>query len=191
MDSLFWLHSLVCWIHTKQVWQLVVYSGNMCLNCFMGWIWLIDDLLIWCYSPLSSRLTALACDSTWVTSFLWCLFEYPPKWCTYSAGMAGATWNCCRLSTISVYSIQPCSIHFTQSHICKVYACLAVTCHLHFWQNYRDLLCATVVTRGVERIPKYECGCWQLGWCSASINIHKHFPEQTTTATLPWSDQHI
>ena len=31
-----------------------------------------------------------------------------------------------------------------QSHIRKVYACLAVTCHLHFWQNDRDLLCATV-----------------------------------------------
>ena len=40
----------------------------------------------------------------------------------------------------------PC--HFMQSHIRKVYACLAVTCHLHFWQNDRDLLRATAVTRG-------------------------------------------
>ena len=30
----------------------------------------------------------------------------------------------------------------------KVYVCLAVTCHLHFWQNDRDFLRATVVTRG-------------------------------------------
>ena len=30
----------------------------------------------------------------------------------------------------------------------KVYACLPVTCHLHFWQNDRDFLRATVVTRG-------------------------------------------
>ena len=29
-----------------------------------------------------------------------------------------------------------------------MYACLAVTCHLHFWQNDRDILRATVVTRG-------------------------------------------
>ena len=43
-----------------------------------------------------------------------------------------------------------------QSHIRKVYACLAVTCHLHFWQHDRDLLRATAVTRGVERIPKSE-----------------------------------
>ena len=35
-----------------------------------------------------------------------------------------------------------------QIHIRKVYACLAVTCHLHFWQNDRDDLCATAVTRG-------------------------------------------
>ena len=36
---------------------------------------------------------------------------------------------------------------FNKSHIRKVYACLAVTCHLHFWQNDRDFLRATVVTR--------------------------------------------
>ena len=37
---------------------------------------------------------------------------------------------------------------FNKSHIRKVYACLAVTCHLHLWQNDRDFLRATVVTRG-------------------------------------------
>ena len=37
---------------------------------------------------------------------------------------------------------------FNKSHIRKVYACLAVTCHLHFWQNDRDFLRATAVTRG-------------------------------------------
>ena len=37
---------------------------------------------------------------------------------------------------------------FNKSHIRKVYACLAVTCHLHSWQNDRDFLRATVVTRG-------------------------------------------
>ena len=44
------------------------------------------------------------------------------------------------------YNHAPC--HFMQSHIRKVYACLAVTCHLHFWQNGRDLLRAAAVTRG-------------------------------------------
>ena len=39
------------------------------------------------------------------------------------------------------YNHAPC--HFMQSHIRKVYVCLAVTCHLHFWQNDRGLLRAT------------------------------------------------
>ena len=43
------------------------------------------------------------------------------------------------------YNDAPC--HFMQSHIHKMYACLAVTCHLHLWQNDRDLLHATAVTR--------------------------------------------
>ena len=69
------------------------------------------------YSPLSSRLTAvLACDSTWVNSFLQrvFVFEYPPKWCTYSAGMAGATRNCCHLGAFCVH-------HTTMLHVtsCK------------------------------------------------------------------------
>ena len=47
-----------------------------------------------------------------------------------------------------------CVHHATMLHatsckdIRKVYACLAVTCHLHFLQNDRDLLRATAVTRG-------------------------------------------
>ena len=33
----------------------------------------------------------------------------------------------------------------------RVYACLDVTCHQHFWQNNQSLLCTTAVTQGVER----------------------------------------
>ena len=51
--------------------------------------------------------------------------------------MAGAIWNCCHLGAF-------CTPH-------KVHACLAVTCHLHFWQNNRDLLRDTAVTRGWKR----------------------------------------
>ena len=38
--------------------------------------------------------------------------------------------------------------YFVQNHIHKVHVCLAVTCHLYFWQNDWDVLCATAVTRG-------------------------------------------
>ena len=40
----------------------------------------------------------------------------------------------------------PAQCHFMQSHILQVLACLAVTCHLHFWQSDLDLSRATAVT---------------------------------------------
>ena len=96
----------------------------------------------------------LACNSTWVISFFRVFsssffpnFIYPPKWCTYSAGMAGATWNCCCLGTFCVHHT-PMHHDFMQSHIHKVHACLAITCHLHFSQTDQDLLHATAVTQG-------------------------------------------
>ena len=66
--------------------------------------------------------------------------------------MVGPTWNCCRLGASSVCTIQPCATlkcYFIQSRIGSVqYASLAVTYHLHFWQNDWDLLRAAAVTRG-------------------------------------------
>ena len=46
----------------------------------------------------------------YMTSFIARFFEYPLKWCTYSTGMAGATWNCSRLGANPMYTIQPCSM---------------------------------------------------------------------------------
>ena len=42
----------------------------------------------------------------------------------------------------------PVYSHFVRCHICRVPVCLAVTCHLHFWQNDKDLSRANAVTRG-------------------------------------------
>ena len=60
-----------------------------------------------------------------------------------------------------MYTIQLCTMshHFMQSHICRMHACLAVTCHLHFWQNNGDLLFATEVT---------PC----MNSCRCSDNLH-------------------
>ena len=41
------------------------------------------------------------------------------------------------VSVRSVYTVQPCTM---SHHICRVHVCLAVTCHLHFWQNDQDHL---------------------------------------------------
>ena len=51
----------------------------------------------------------------------------------------------------SVYTMQPCTslqCHFIRCYIRGVHVCLAVSCHLHFWQNDWGLLRATAVTRG-------------------------------------------
>ena len=53
-------------------------------------------------------------------------------------------------------------------------ACLGVTCHLHFWQNDRSLLCATVVTQG-----------WNGHWIKSAHKLdsgEENFP--TTTAGI-------
>ena len=68
-----------------------------------------------------------------------------PELC--SNGLLLLSW--CLMSSDVVWHIRdklwPMPKH---GSIRKVYACLAVTCHLHFWQNDRDFLRATVVTRG-------------------------------------------
>ena len=73
-------------------------------------------------------------------------FEYPPKWWTCSA----VTWLVPRetaaVSARSVYTIQPCTI--SRHFIAWVRACLALTCHLHFWQNDWVLVHAIAVTQG-------------------------------------------
>ena len=117
---------------------------------------LIDWLMIAyiaLFSALLSRLTALACGSTWVTSFFIAFFFFFFFLIHRSGVLTALAWLVAH-ETAAVwaqvlctpYNHAPC--HFMQSHICKVYACLAVTCHLHFWQNDRDLLRATAVTRG-------------------------------------------
>ena len=105
------------------------------------------------FSALLSRLTALACGSAWVTSFIARFFLFLFLNIHRSGVLTALAWLVPH-ETAAVAAQVLCTpykhalCHFMQSHILKVYACLAVTCHLHFWQNDRDLLRATVVTRG-------------------------------------------
>ena len=112
---------------------------------------LIDWLMITyiaLFSALLSRLTVLACGSAWVTSFIARFLNI------HRSGVLTALAWLVPHETAAIsaqvlcmpYNHAPC--HFMQSHIRKVYACLAVTCHLHFWQNDRDLLRTTAVKRG-------------------------------------------
>ena len=67
-------------------------------------------------------------------------------------------WSCCHLSAHSVCTIQPCTSlqHFMHSHIWRVHVCLAVTCHLHFWQNHWGPLQATALTQGWNGRPTVQ-----------------------------------
>ena len=100
------------------------------------------------FSAILSRLTALACGSAWVTSFIARFLNI------HRSGVLTALALLVPHETAAVSAHVLCIpynhalCHSMQSHIRRVYACLAVTCHLHFWQNDRDLLRATVVTRG-------------------------------------------
>ena len=49
---------------------------------------------------------------------------------------------------LASHSMSPVYSITVQSHMRKVYTCLAVICHLHFWQNDRDLWHTTTVTWG-------------------------------------------
>ena len=106
------------------------------------------------FSALLSRLIALACGFTRLTSFIarflfcFCFLNIHRRgvltalaWLVPHETAAVSAQVLC-----TPYNHVPC--HFMQSHIRKVYACLAVTCHLHLWQNDRDILRATAVTRG-------------------------------------------
>ena len=139
----------------RQVAVHITIPTNTCNTSYDSDIYLYILLLITFiqrYSPLSSRLTALACDSTWVNSFYSAFLNIRHRsgvltalaWLVPQESAARESQS--RRVLCTPYSHAPC--HFMQSHIRKVYACLAVTCHLRFWQDDRGLLRATAVTRG-------------------------------------------
>ena len=112
-----------------------------------------------CWSLLYSAIIRSWADSLhshvilheWLAVYNVFLNIHGRKWCTYSASMADATWNCCHLSMFCVHHANHAPHHFMQCHILEVHAYLAVTCHMHFWQNDQDPLHATAVARGWNR----------------------------------------
>ena len=62
--------------------------------------------------------------------------------------LAGAT---CRNAAVSAHVLCTPFNHALVYSIISIkatYVCLAVTCHMHFWQNGRYLVCATAVKQG-------------------------------------------
>ena len=143
-------YTLVCFVSSSIFFLIIKKEGNteICLfRAFFFFFWLMITYIV-LFSTLLSRLTALACGSTWVTSFITRFLNIHQSgvltvlaWLVLHETAAVSAQILC-----IPYNHAPC--HFMQSHIHKVHACLAVTCHLHFWQNDRDFLHATAVTQG-------------------------------------------
>ena len=98
------------------------------------------------------------------------------------------------ISARSVHTIQPCTMSLHASHIRKMYACLAVICHLHFWQNDRGLLRATAVTRGW--IPKWvstEGWPWRRKFSRRSCRYSnpRPFDHESGALTTELSPPHV
>ena len=116
-----WQSMITCthWLHTND--HMHTLAGDWLMIAYIA-----------LFSALLSRLTALACGSTWVTSFRARFLNI------HRSGVLTALAWLVPHETAAVsaqvlctpYNHAPC--HFMQSHIRKVYACLAVTCHLHF-----------------------------------------------------------
>ena len=114
--------------------------------------WLNDDRL---YSAILCSLEQTHCARIWFYMSDWLFIAR--FWNIHWSGVLTALAWLVPHETTAVsaqvlctpYNHAPC--HFMQSHIRKVYAWLAVTCHLHLRQNDRNLLRATAVTRGWNR----------------------------------------
>ena len=134
-----WAELSLSWQHTK-----IHHVKSCCWSFFMSH-----------YSPLSSWLADLhVILNEWLAFHSSFLNIHWSGVLTVLLGcyMAGAMWNCCLLGMFCVYHTTMHHVnHFMQSHVRRVHVCLAVTCHLHFWQNGCDLLHATVVTWGWNR----------------------------------------
>ena len=146
----------------KRILHKVISKGYSESFCFVLLVWStaewrnkeIDWLMfayIALFSALLSRLNALACGSTWVTSFIARL----KKKIHQSGVLTALAWLVPHETTAVLaqvlcipYNHAPC--HFMQSHICKVYVCLAVTCYRE-WPGSFTCYCGNT---GVERIPK-------------------------------------
>ena len=103
---------------------IVLFSAFEQTHCARMWFYMSDQLFMARFSlKISTEVVYL---QRWHG---WCHMKLLPS----------------RHVLCTPYNHAPC--HFMQSHIRKVHTCLAVTCHLHFWQNDRDLLRATAVTR--------------------------------------------
>ena len=110
----------------------------------------------------------------------------------FGSYMAGASRNCCHLSTFCVH--RTTMHHITSlhaNHVPRVHACLAITGHLHFWQNDHDFLHATAVTWGWNRYRNKSTKSWpwrrKISRCSCWYSNPQPFDHKSSALTTELS----
>ena len=99
-----------------MLWPLSSYNLLIFHKISICGTWYISCSTSHCWSLLYSAILHSQADSLrlrvilheWIG--LYSTFQYPPKWCAYSAGIADATWNCCHLGAFCVH-------HTTMHHV--------------------------------------------------------------------------
>ena len=109
------------------------------------------------FSALLSRLTAFACGSAWVTSFITRFFNIHRSSVLTALAWLGPHETAAVSAQVlcTPYNHAPC--HFMQSHTRKVYACLAVTCH-RGWNGYRNKNQHRKLTLEKQILPPFQQG---------------------------------
>ena len=152
---------------------------------------------IWCCSLLLSRLTALLLHVTvneWLSLFTAC-FEYPHKGCSCSTVWFLHGWFHSKLLHLSTLCVRLTTMHqitsFHANHVPRVHACLAITGHLHLWQNDQDFLHATAVSRGWNRYRNKSTESWprrgNISRCSCQDSNLQPFDHKSSALTTELS----
>ena len=130
-----YLLTVCCWL----LLYIALFSTLKQTHCTRMWFYMSEQLFIACFWIS----TEVVCLQHWHG---WCHMKLPPS----------------RHILCTPYNHVPC--HFMQSHVRQVHVYLAVTCHLHFWQNDRGLLRATAVNIKItSRTCRFEtCRYLQL-----------------------------
>ena len=95
--------------------------------------WTMSVLRSFCFCSMSSDDNS---GATWVTSFLQRVFEYPPKWCTCNAGMAGATWNCFLSSLFFLF------LYCFHISFCLVVVCFCLIFYIYIYKLTLFVCCS-------------------------------------------------
>ena len=137
-------------LSTNRTWILVGYT---CLTTSKYSHWSFSYSAIPCFRADSLR----SCRMWFRMSDVWIANEVGVLTALFICNMADATWNCCRLGTHSVYTIQQFTslqCHFIRSHTyvgACMFSCNLPPALLAEWPGSCTCYCGNT---WVERIPK-------------------------------------